>query len=179
MSSAPDSSTSFIVDRGYECRTSRCDDPLPLGLEWSILTPNPSYTTHAPETFKENRLFLYTTVTGAAPRTIRAPLTTTFPAENSVKRIFYDRFDHTYPEMNLHDSYNETTDIGTTFLGPHVHGPDDLFHLEYSFPINSAGYAKGTLFGGQEIDCMIDTGALRSIMSRGFFEACPVLATLP
>ena len=60
MSSAPDSSTSFIVDRGYECHTSRCNDPLPLGLEWSILTPNPSYTTHAPETFKENRLFLYT-----------------------------------------------------------------------------------------------------------------------
>ena len=179
MSSATDSSTSFIVDRGYECRTSCCDDPLPLGLEWSILTPNPSYTTHAPETFKENRLLLYTEVLGAAPRTIRAPPTTTFPAENSVKRIFYDRFDHTYPEMNLHDSYNETTDIGTTFLGPHAHGPDDLFHLEYSFPINLAGYARGTLFGGQEIDCMIDTGALRSIMLRGFFEACPVLATLP
>ena len=81
--------------------------------------------------------------------------------------------------MNLHDSYNETTDIGTTFLGPLDHSPEDRFHLEHSFPMNGAGYVTGMLSNGQEVNCVVDTGAMRSIMSRGFFEACPALAKLP
>ena len=169
----------FIIDRGYDYRTRYSDDPPQVGLEWSILTPHPSYTTHAPESFKENRLFLYGDENRRPQKTLCAPPTVAFPADYCVKRMFYDRFDHTYPEMNIHNSYNETTDIGTTFLGPDDHNPDDRFHLEHSFPMNSAGYAKGTLSDGQEVSCVADTGAMRSIMSRGFFEACPALAKLP
>ena len=45
--------------------------------------------------------------------------------------------------------------------------------------MNGAGYVTGTLSNGQEVNCVVDTGAMRSIMSRGFFEACPTLAKLP
>ena len=81
--------------------------------------------------------------------------------------------------MNLNDSFNDTYDIGTMFLGPKVQDPNALFHLEDSFPMNSLGFVTGQLVDGQNVECLIDTGAIRSIMSRAFYEACPALAKLP
>ena len=65
------------------------------------------------------------------------------------------------------------------FLGPKSQDPNALFHLESKFPINSLGFVTGQLVDGQNVECLIDTGTIRSIMSRAFFEACPVLAKLP
>ena len=96
-----------------------------------------------------------------------------------MKRVFYDRFDRTQPGFHLNDSFNDTHDIGTTFLGPKLHDPNALFHLEYSFPMNNLGFVTGQLVDGQNVECLIDTGAIRSIMSRAFYEACPSLAKLP
>ena len=52
-------------------------------------------------------------------------------------------FDRTQPDMNLNDSFNDTYDISTTFLGPKSQDPNALFHLEYKFPINSLGFVTG------------------------------------
>ena len=81
--------------------------------------------------------------------------------------------------MNLADSYNETTDIGTTLLGPVTSNPDLMFHQKYSFPMNSMGFVTGMLSDGQEVECLIDIGAKWSIMSHAFFEASLILAKLP
>ena len=99
--------------------------------------------------------------------------------DNSVKRVFYDRFNHTQPDMNLNDLFNDTCDIGTTFLGPKLQDPNALFHLEYSFPMNNLGFVTGQLVDGQNVECLIDTGVIRSMMSRAFYEACPALSKLP
>ena len=174
-----DKATDIIVDRCYDCRSGDCGEVDQLDIGWSILTPYLSYTSHAPESFNQNRLCIHNEHLPHTPRTLRVPQTVTYPADNSVKRVFYDRFDRTQPDMNLNDSFNDTYDIGTTFLGPKSQDPNALFHLEYTFPINSLGFVTGQLVDGQNVECLIDTGAIRSIMSRAFFEACPVLAKLP
>ena len=45
--------------------------------------------------------------------------------------------------------------------------------------MNSLGFVTGQLVDGQSVECLIDTGTIRSIMSRAFCEACPSLAKLP
>ena len=174
-----DKATDIIVDRCYDCRSGDRGEVEQFDIGWSILTPFPSYTSHAPESFNQNRLCIHNDHLPHTPRTLHMPQTVAYPADNSVKRVFYDRFDRTQPDMNLNDSFNDTYDIGTTFLGPKSQDPNALFHLEYKFPINSLGFVTGQLVDGQNVECLIDTGTIRSIMSRAFFEACPVLAKLP
>ena len=71
------------------------------------------------------------------PRTLRVPQTVAYPADNSVKRVFYDRFDCTQPDMNLNDSFNDTYDIGTVGVsrgytdyhqGRAIHMADSCIH---------------------------------------------------
>ena len=174
-----DKAADIIVDKWYDCRPGERSEEAKFGVDWSILTPFPSYTSHTPESFKDNRLCIYNDRLPQIPRTYRVPQTITYPADNSAKRVFYDRFDRTQPDMNLNDSFNDTCDIGTTFLGPKLQDPNALFHLEYSFPMNNLGFVTGQLVDGQNVECLIDTGAIRSIMSRAFYKGCPALSKLP
>ena len=174
-----DKAADIIVARCYDCCPGDRSEETPLNLDWSNLTPFPSYTSHAPKSFKDNRLCIHNDHFPQIPRTFCLPQTVTYPADNSVKRVFYDWFDRTQPGFNLNDSFNDSYDIGTTFLGPRLHDPNSLFHLEYSFPMNSLGFVTGQLVDGQNVECLIDTGAIRSIMLRAFYEACLSLAKLP
>ena len=170
-----DKAADIIVDRCYDCRPGERSEEAKFGVDWSILTPFPSYTLHAPESFKDNHLCIYNDHLPQIPRTYHVPQTVTYPVDNSVKRVFYDCFDHTQPDMNLNDSFNDTCDIGT-FLGPKLQDPNALFHLEYSFPMNNLGFVTGQLVDGQNVECLIDTGVIRSIMSRAFMrpvQPCP------
>ena len=174
-----DMAADIIVDKCYDCHPGECSEEVQFGVDWSILTPFPSYTSHVPESFKDNRLCIYNDRLPQLPRSYCIPQTVTYPADNNVKRVFYDCFDRTQPDMNLNDSFNDTCDIGTTFLSPKLQNPNALFHLEYSFPINNLGFVTGQLVDGQNVECLIDTGAIHSIMSRTFYEACPALSKLP
>ena len=139
-----DKAADIIVDKFYDCHPGECSEDANFGVDWSILTPFPSYTSHAPESFKDNHLCIYNDCLPQIPRTYCIPQTVTYPADNSVKRVFYDHFDRTQPDMNLNDSFNDTCDIGTTFLGPKLQDPNALFHLEYSFPMNNLGFCHRT-----------------------------------
>ena len=174
-----DKAADIIVDRCYDCRPGEHSEEAKFGVDWSILTPFPSYTSHAPESFKDNRLCIYNDRLPQIRRTFRIPQTVTYPVDNSVKRVFYDCFNRTQPDMNLNDSFNDTCGIGTTFLGLKLQDPNALFHLEYSFPMNNLGFVTGQLVDGQNVECLVDTGAICSIMSRAFYEACPALSKLP
>ena len=174
-----DKAADIIVDRCYDCHPGERSEEAHLGVDWSILTPFPSYTSHTPESFKDNHLCIYNDHLPQIPRTLRIPQTVTYPVDSSVKRVFYDRFDHTQPDMNLNDSFNDTCDIGTTFLGLKLQDPNVLFHLEYSFPMNNLGFVTGQLVNGHNVECLIDSSAICSIMSRAFYKACPALSKLP
>ena len=95
VSDRDDKAADIIVDRCYDCRPGDHNEEAQLGFDWSILTPFPSYTSHTPESFKDNRLCIHNDHLPHIPRTIRIPHTVTYPADNSVKRVFYDHFDHT------------------------------------------------------------------------------------
>ena len=85
-----DKAADIIVDRCYDCHPGECSEEAQLGVDWSILTPFPSYTSHAPESFKDNRLCIYNDHLPHIPRTLHISQTVTYPADSSVKRVFYD-----------------------------------------------------------------------------------------
>ena len=85
-----DKATDIIVDRCYDCRSGDCGEVEQLDIGWSILTPFPSYTSHAPESFNQNRLCIHNDHLPHTPRTLCVPQTVAYPADNSVKRVFYD-----------------------------------------------------------------------------------------
>ena len=146
VSDRNDEAVDIIVDRCYDCHPGHDSAESQPEFDWSILTLFPSYTSHAPESFKDNRLYIHNDHFPPLPRTICVPHTVTYPVDNSVKRVFYDRFDRTQPGFNLNDLFNDTHDIGTTFLGPKLHDPNALFHLEYSFPMNNlSGHCHATI----------------------------------
>ena len=45
--------------------------------------------------------------------------------------------------------------------------------------MNNLGFVTRQLVDGQNVECLIDTGVIHSIMSRAFYEACPALSKLP
>ena len=85
-----DKATDIIVDTCYDCHSGECSKDVQLDIGWSILTPFPSYTSHAPESFNDNRLCIHNDHLPHIPRTLRIPQTVIYPADNSVKRVFYD-----------------------------------------------------------------------------------------
>ena len=170
-----DQELGMIWDRCYDTRTSHLD----LGdtqsqMDWSILTPVPSYTSH-PSPVRG----LHVHRSGSTKRNRRPPPTVAYPAPRSIKRLFYDRFEGVKSHLNTSDFFNEVSEVGTTYLGNPKVTPNSPFHLEYSFPMSCFGFAVGYLSSGQEVECLIDTGAMRSIMTKAFFMACPILSKAP
>ena len=54
-----DKAADIIVDKWYDCHPGERSEEAKFGVDWSILTPFPSYTSHTPESFKDNRLCIY------------------------------------------------------------------------------------------------------------------------
>ena len=75
--------------------------------------------------------------------------------------------------------FDDVCDIGTIFLGCNSSEKSDPFQLEHAFPINSSAYVTGQLPDNQVVERLIDTGALHSIMTKAYYDACPSLAKLP
>ena len=84
-----DKAADFILAQCYDCHPGDCSEETPLDVDWSILTPFPSYTSHAPESFKDNRLCIHNDYFPHILRIFRVPHTVTYPVDNSVKRVFY------------------------------------------------------------------------------------------
>ena len=76
-------------------------------------------------------------------------------------------------------SFDENSDLSTTYLGRVDKGSNSKLRAEESFPISEHGYTSGKLLDGTECQLLLDTGASKSFMSKSFYMQCRSLHTLP
>ena len=92
---------------------------------------------------------------------------------------FFKKFDSVKPQLKFEPNYNELTDVGTTYLGKNGTDNSSPFILEESFPCDPYAWTTGILPDGRQVAVQIDTGTTKCIMSKGFYDAYPILHSLP
>ena len=90
-----------------------------------------------------------------------------------------DRYDGIAIELNVNMDYDDAVDVTTTYLGREAMEITDIFQPEQVFPIYSNCHTKGQFTGGGMIDILLDTGASKSYMSKGFYMRHPHLHRYP
>ena len=82
---------------------------------------------------------------------------------------YLDRYDGITPELNVNMEYDDAVDVTTTYLGHESIRITDTFRPEQAFPIHSNCHTWGQFIGGGILDILLDTGASKSYMSKGFY----------
>ena len=67
------------------------------------------------------------------------------------------------------DTFDEDTDISTTYLGQVDMARDTEVKAEESFPMTARDYTRGQLLDGTDCDVLIDAGVSKSYMSKSYF----------
>ena len=76
--------------------------------------------------------------------------------------------------------FDENSDISTTYLGKiESREGQDKLKAEESFPISENGYTLGRLLDGTKCQLLLDTGTIKSFLSKSFYMQCKSLHTLP
>ena len=150
--------------------------------DWSILSPSwvyPSTNSSAhfiykAETCAKNAKLQHNLQYSKSPQWLN-----TQPAVGHLSQLFFEKFDSVKPQLKFESDYNELTDVGTTYLGKNGTDHSSLFILEESFPCDPYAWTTGILPDGSQVTVQIDTGATKCIMSKGFYDAYPILHSLP
>ena len=75
--------------------------------------------------------------------------------------------------------YDDAVDVTTAYLGQEAVNITDTFQPEQDFPIYSNCHTRGQFAGGGMIDILLNTGASKSYMSKGFYMSHPHLHRYP
>ena len=70
---------------------------------------------------------------------------------------------------------DENSDLSTTYLGRADKSKNNKIKAEESFPISEHGYTRGKLLDGTECQILLDTGAIKSFMSKLYYMHCKSL----
>ena len=89
-----------------------------------------------------------------------------------------DMYEGIHSEIVNTTSFDEISDLSTTYLGSSDRSKNDKFKAEVSFPISEHGYATGKLLDGTECQVLLDRGASKSFMSKSFNMHCKSLHAL-
>ena len=92
---------------------------------------------------------------------------------------YLDRYDGITPELNVNMEYDDVVDVTTTYLGHESIRITDTFRPEQAFPIHLNCHTWGQFVGGGMLDILLDTGASKSYMSKGFYMRHPHLHKYP
>ena len=92
---------------------------------------------------------------------------------------YMDKYNGVTIELNVNMDYDDAVDVTTTYLGQESVEITDTFQPEQIFPIHSNCHTWGQFAGGGTIDILLDTGASKSYMSKGFYMRHPHLQKYP
>ena len=92
---------------------------------------------------------------------------------------YMDRYNGVTIELNVNMDCDDAVDVTTTYLGQESVEIIDTFQPEQTFPIHSNCHTWGQFAGGGMIDILLDTGASKSYMSKGFYMRHPHLHKYP
>ena len=92
---------------------------------------------------------------------------------------YLDRYDGITSGLNVNMEYDDAVDVTTTYLCHESIKITDTFRPEQAFPIYSNCHTWGQFVGGGMLDILLDTGASKSYMSKGFYVRHPHLHKYP
>ena len=75
--------------------------------------------------------------------------------------------------------FDETSDLGTTYLGKSDRFKNNKIKVEESFSISEQEYTLGKLLDGKECQILLDIGTSKSFMSKSYYMCCRLLHSLP
>ena len=82
---------------------------------------------------------------------------------------YLDRYDGITSELNVNMEYDEAVDVTTTYFGHESIKITDTFRPQRAFPIYSNCHTWEQFIRGSMLDILLDTGASKSYMSKGFY----------
>ena len=149
---------------------------------WSILSPSLVYPPtnssvhfiYKAKSYGENAKIQCNLQYSESPQQLN-----TRPANEHLSQLFFKKFDSVKPQLKFEPDYNELTDVGTTYLDKNGTDHSSPFILEESFPCDPYAWTTGILPDFSQVTVQIDTGATKCIMSKGFYDAYPILHSLP
>ena len=98
--------------------------------------------------------------------------------EDRIRDIYLDRYNGVQAEISQVTSFDESTDLNTTYLGKTDMTRDYVIKAEEKFPISGHGYTSDMLMDKTEYTILIDTGASKSYMSKSYYMRCKSLHVL-
>ena len=96
-----------------------------------------------------------------------------------LKSKYLDVYEGVYVEMVYANKCNENSDLSTTYLGQTKMMRDTKIKADERFPITGQGCASGKLLDGTDCQILLDTGAMKSYMSKSYYMQCKSLHVLP
>ena len=84
-----------------------------------------------------------------------------------------------YAEMVYANKFNENSDLSMMYLGQTKMTRDTKIKAEERFHITGQGFASGKLLDDTECQILLDTGAMKSYMSKLYYLRCKTLHALP
>ena len=98
--------------------------------------------------------------------------------EDRIRDTYLDRYNGVQAEISQVTSFDESTDLSTTYLGKTDMTREYVIKAEEKFPISGQGYTNDKLLDQTECTILIDTGTSESYMSKSYYMRCKSLHAL-
>ena len=89
--------------------------------------------------------------------------------EDRIRNTYLDKYDSIHAEISQVTSFDESTDLSTTYLGKTDVTREQAIKAEERFPISRQGYTNCKLLDQTECSILIDTGTSKSCMSKSYY----------
>ena len=97
----------------------------------------------------------------------------------TLKSNYFDMYEGIHAEMIYTNRFDENANLSTTYLGQTKMIKDMRIKAEEKFPITRQGFTSGKLLDGSECQILLDTGAMKSYISKSYYLRCKCLQALP
>ena len=91
---------------------------------------------------------------------------------------YLDVYEDVYAEMVYANKFNENSNLSTIYLGQTEMTRDTKIRAEERSPITGQGFTSGKLLDGTDCQILLDTGAIKSYMSKSYYLQCKTLHAL-
>ena len=87
---------------------------------------------------------------------------------------YMDIYEGIHSEIVSSNRFDENSDLSTMYIGKVDKENQHKLNAEESFPISEHGYTSGRLLDGMEYQLLLDTGPIKTFMSKSFYMQCKV-----
>ena len=101
------------------------------------------------------------------------------PTPDILKEEYFNVYKGIQSEIVNTTRSDENSDLSATYLEKSDRSKIDKLKAEEFFLISEQGYILGKLLDGTECQLLLDTGAIKSFMSKSFYMFCKSLHSLP